>query len=230
MCAPTQTNDDARRVENIYLTSKSRMESEKRLRRDGKYCNMMITWYSLLLIVSSIFDFSGIYKVKYFGVLSICCSVCVLIISLYLQGERHQERAERFKESYVKLQKIYWSHELSNNQKICAYDDLMLNCENHSDVDYSNAILTAWKNGKALENSTGNLKINFIIAAEALFSKFVFWAFLLAIAIAPVLVFLNLPLEPDPKVVEQYQHVVIHASLRRDGVNGDMDWYCPARA
>ena len=36
--------------------------------------------------------------------------------------------------------------------------------------------------------------------------------------------------EPDPKVVEQYQHVVIHASLRRDGVNGDMDWYCPARA
>ena len=37
-------------------------------------------------------------------------------------------------------------------------------------------------------------------------------------------------LEPDPKVVEQYQHVVIHASLRRDGVNGDMDWYCPARA
>lgn len=37
-------------------------------------------------------------------------------------------------------------------------------------------------------------------------------------------------LEPEPKVVEQYQHVVIHASLRRDGVNGDMDWYCPARA
>ena len=37
-------------------------------------------------------------------------------------------------------------------------------------------------------------------------------------------------LEPEPKVVEQYQHVVIHASLRRDGVNDDMDWYCPARA
>ena len=30
-------------------------------------------------------------------------------------------------------------------------------------------------------------------------------------------------LEPDPKVIEQYQHVVIHASLRRDGVNDDMD-------
>lgn len=36
-------------------------------------------------------------------------------------------------------------------------------------------------------------------------------------------------LEPDPKVFEQYQPVVIHPSLRRDGVNGDMDWYCPAR-
>jgi hypothetical protein len=36
--------------------------------------------------------------------------------------------------------------------------------------------------------------------------------------------------EHGPKLVEQYQHVVIHASLRRDGVNGDMDWYCPARA
>jgi len=34
-------------------------------------------------------------------------------------------------------------------------------------------------------------------------------------------------LEPDPKVFEQYQYVVIHPSLRRDGVNGDMDWYCP---
>ena len=35
--------------------------------------------------------------------------------------------------------------------------------------------------------------------------------------------------EPDPKVFEQYQHVVIHPSLRRDGVNGGMDWYCPTR-
>ncbi|WP_181418279.1 hypothetical protein [Komagataeibacter oboediens] len=34
-------------------------------------------------------------------------------------------------------------------------------------------------------------------------------------------------LEPDPKVFEQYQPVVIHPSLRRDGVNDDMDWYCP---
>jgi hypothetical protein len=34
--------------------------------------------------------------------------------------------------------------------------------------------------------------------------------------------------EPDPKVVEQYQHVVIHASLRQEGVDGGMDWYCPA--
>jgi ATP-dependent exoDNAse (exonuclease V) beta subunit len=33
--------------------------------------------------------------------------------------------------------------------------------------------------------------------------------------------------EPDPKVFEQYQPVVIHPSLRRDGVNGGMDWYCP---
>ncbi|WP_222430336.1 hypothetical protein, partial [Gluconacetobacter diazotrophicus] len=32
-------------------------------------------------------------------------------------------------------------------------------------------------------------------------------------------------IEPDPKVFEQYQPVVIHPSLRRDGVNGDMDWY-----
>jgi hypothetical protein len=36
--------------------------------------------------------------------------------------------------------------------------------------------------------------------------------------------------EPASKVVEQYQHVVIHASLRRDGVNHGMDWYCPAGA
>ncbi|MCE0745435.1 hypothetical protein LWC05_16300 [Acetobacter sicerae] len=35
--------------------------------------------------------------------------------------------------------------------------------------------------------------------------------------------------EPDPKVFEQYQHVVIHSSLRRDGVNSGMDWYCPTR-
>ncbi|WP_181418258.1 hypothetical protein [Komagataeibacter oboediens] len=47
---------------------------------------------------------------------------------------------------------------------------------------------------------------------------------IVAVVVAvPTLVFS----EPDPKVFEQYQPVVIHPSLRRDGVNGDMDWYCP---
>lgn len=32
--------------------------------------------------------------------------------------------------------------------------------------------------------------------------------------------------EPDPKVVEQYQHVMIHAVLARDGVINGMDWHC----
>ena len=33
-------------------------------------------------------------------------------------------------------------------------------------------------------------------------------------------------LKSDPKVVGQYQHVVIHPSLQRDKVDHDMDWYC----
>lgn len=33
-------------------------------------------------------------------------------------------------------------------------------------------------------------------------------------------------LEPDPKVVEQYQHVMIHAVLARNGVINGMDWHC----
>jgi hypothetical protein len=36
-------------------------------------------------------------------------------------------------------------------------------------------------------------------------------------------------LEPDPKVVEQYQPYVIQPSVRADGVAHDMDWYCPVR-
>ena len=36
----------------------------------------------------------------------------------------------------------------------------------------------------------------------------------------------RLPLEPDPKVVEQYQHVMIHAVLARNGVINGMDWHC----
>ena len=36
-------------------------------------------------------------------------------------------------------------------------------------------------------------------------------------------------LEPDPKVVEQYQYLVIQPSLQRDGGSHGMDWYCPAR-
>ena len=36
------------------------------------------------------------------------------------------------------------------------------------------------------------------------------------------------PSEPDPKVVEQYQYLVIQPSLQRDGVSHGMDWYCSA--
>jgi hypothetical protein len=47
-------------------------------------------------------------------------------------------------------------------------------------------------------------------------------------AVAPVTATPCLRLEPDPKVVEQYQPFVIQPSVRAEGLHHGMDRYCPA--
>lgn len=158
MSALTHPDPALKKVENVYLTARIRMRSEVRLRNNGKILNVIITWYSFLLIAFSIADIAKILEFKFFSTLSTACSVGILIASLVMQGERYQERAEKFRECYLKLQSLYASADLPLEDKICEYHKILGNYENHSDYDYQYSIVSAWWNDKSLENGDGKLQ------------------------------------------------------------------------
>lgn len=161
MSALTQPASSENQINNIYLTSRIRMGSEVRLKSNGKVLNALITWYSFILIALSVADISKILEFKYFSTFSVACSVGILVASLLLQGARYQERAERFRECYLKLQSLHSSPDIGLDEKLKDYHAILNNYENHSDFDYQVALVSAWWNNKYLENSREKLNAGF---------------------------------------------------------------------
>lgn len=189
MSASTQPDFASKQIENIYLTSKIRMTSEVRLKLTGKLLNALITWYSFVLIALSVADIAKIIEFKYFSTFSVAYSVGTLVASLILQGERHQERAERFRECYLKLQGIYRSTALTDEEKLQDYQKILDNYENHSDYDYQSVVVSSWWNSKTLENLSGKLKPslqNFFYIGFRKVLSFFFWASLFLLPIFSV--------------------------------------------
>lgn len=180
-------------IENIYLTSRIRMTAEVRLKRAGKLINYLITWYSFSLIALSVLDTSKVFNIPNFSVFSIAFSIAILVASLILQGERHQERAERFRECYLKLQGLYRNQSLAPESVIESYQNILDNYENHSEYDYQSTIVSAWWNGKKLNNSSGAITVSckcaiYVVARKLL--SFTLWTFFFSIPFF-ALIFIN---------------------------------------
>lgn len=156
--------------EKIYLTYKTRMTTEARLRSTLYFSQILLAWYSFALIVFSLLDLSGSYLIDNFSMISAVASIAIFSISLFVYGERYAERAEQFRSCYLKLQALYESAE-SSDTKMERYSGILALYPNQSDADYDDMLFDACLRGQRLENAYGPVKISWPKFIEILIKR-----------------------------------------------------------
>ena len=145
--------------EKIYLTYKTRMTTEARLKYKAQLSNVFLTWYSFALIVFSLLDLSKRFTIINFSMISAVVSIAIFAMTLFLYGQRYTERAGQFRECYLKLQALYES-EIATASKMKKYSDILALYENQSDRDFDEMVFDSWWRGQTLRNAQGPLKIS----------------------------------------------------------------------
>lgn len=175
-------------IDNIYLTCKTRMVSEAKLRATGKLYNLLITWYAFWLIVLSLVDLLGIYKIPYSDFIFTACSIATFGLSLLVYGERHFEKAEEFRNCYLSLQKIYRSAS-SDENKIRRYFEVLELYPNQSDDDYDEMVFMAHLRKQRLYNAAGDIKCAFLPSAKVVARKILKFAYWIGLFVLPAMPF-----------------------------------------
>lgn len=120
--------------EKIWLTSKTRMNSEIRLKRYDLYANILIISYSFTLICISIArSISPDGNLEDFPIVVLSLGVFTLSVIIYFADFRG--KAAMFRECYLRLDKLNDTE--SSEEKLSeSYHEILHGYPNHKDVDY----------------------------------------------------------------------------------------------
>lgn len=117
----------------IYLTRKCRINLSERLKRYNLFFQLLIIWYSFLLIVITIFFKNELI----FQDLILTLSIGVLVFSSLIAGMNYPERAIKAQILYTQLDFLYSQvDKATEDQKESLYKqytDLIALTENHSE-------------------------------------------------------------------------------------------------
>ncbi len=171
--------------ESIYLTYKTRMTTEARLRRMASLGNWLIAWYSFSLIVFSLLDLSGRYVISSFSIISAAVSIGILVVSLIVTGEKYGERADGIKSRYLKLQSLYKSN-VDEVEKMSRYSDILSQYENQSDTDFDEMVFDAWLRGQTLRNAEGPVSISVLTGVRVLSKRIARIVLILSVFALPI--------------------------------------------
>lgn len=127
----------------IWFTYKARIMAHERLMRFNKITQLLLVWYSLITVISSIVM---IRFPQIFGsdgdILVTCISLIVLVLSLVVSNRDYRGREIEMRRNYLKLQKLYRELETTNElttEKITEVDDtyqlIISKGENHTEFD-----------------------------------------------------------------------------------------------
>lgn len=93
----------------IWMTKKTRMESEARLKRNHILSNIIINYYTFAVLAFSIWSLvldPESYVSKYVTLMTVISSVGLFGVTLLISSLGYRERALQFKESYLKLDSL----------------------------------------------------------------------------------------------------------------------------
>ncbi|CAH1211621.1 hypothetical protein PAECIP111892_03609 [Paenibacillus auburnensis] len=131
----------------IWITRKARINAEERLEKFDFLTQMLINYYTLVIVGLSIWTLYDESNAKLISVITIIASVLLFGLSIFVNARNFKIRAITFKSCYIKLDEIYNECELLKDSpdnlraeditKIQnKYNKVMNSIENHTPMDY----------------------------------------------------------------------------------------------
>ncbi len=165
--------------DKIWITYKCRMLAEQRYRHYNPLSHLLTCYYSLLLIILSIFSGQIVSNPQIVQGVGITFSVVVFALSLVLYGFHFGETADKHRECYLRLQSLYNSNPDAVNLAV-KYDEIISVYPNHSPRDYRDLIVETVLNGHNPITSPGkgpSLSPNWLQYLEYVLRKAMFVIF-----------------------------------------------------
>jgi hypothetical protein len=171
----------------IYITAKTRMCAESKIRRRAFVIHILFGWYSFCLIVLSLGQFSNTYNIPHGGILSLILSIALFALSFFIYGERYNERADKFRLCYLKLQELFNSG-AGQESKMASYSRILEQFDNHSAADYDDMLFDSWIRNQVIEGPKGPYKITIKSGLLVIIRRLVFYVIFFGLFTAPVFV------------------------------------------
>lgn len=123
-----------------WITSKSRMYAEKRLRLYDWVAHLLLSWLSLSVIAWSVVR-SSVENGALIDLYSAILSVFVFAFSVIVFGFKFGEGAAQHRECYLRLQKLLDSG-VSSDEFTQQYHEILAGYGNHGSWDYESLVLS----------------------------------------------------------------------------------------
>lgn len=123
-----------------WITSKSRMYAEKRLRLYDWAAHLLLSWLSLSVIAWSVVR-SSIASGALIDLYAAILSVFVFAFSVIVFGFKFGETAAQHRECYLRLQKLL-DAETSSEKFTQQYHEILAGYGNHGSWDYESVVLS----------------------------------------------------------------------------------------
>ena len=128
--------------DKIWITRKARIFSEKRLKNQAIISNIIMIFYSFILVAFSIWNL--VYGNETVSMFLVFSAIAVLIATIFLTSQRYTERSILIRTCYIRLDELYskvkraeeHNEKDSLEQYESEYAALLLNVENHTNYDY----------------------------------------------------------------------------------------------
>lgn len=139
--------------DRIWLTAHIRMKTERRLRSTSRTLNYITVWYSTILTCLSVYQLVA-EKQVFRDVASAVLAIAVLALSIFVPSLNLDQQADRFRECYLKLQRLLDTI-ADDDALTTAYHDVLDAYPNHPPRDYTDFVLASHLANQRL-TSAGN--------------------------------------------------------------------------
>jgi SMODS and SLOG-associating 2TM effector domain family 5 len=140
----------------IWTTERCRIGAEERLNFYESIGQIATTWYSILLVVLSVFQNTLRQHFQIVDETSIALSVVVLTSTVAVSGLKFGQRADLFKDSYHDLQRLRADITGATESEVIElekrYVDALDGSPNHSTWDYKRLVVKRWLENRGKED------------------------------------------------------------------------------
>lgn len=137
--------------DRIWITAHIRMKTERRLRSISKTLNFVTVWYSTILTCLTVYQLVA-SKDAFRDVASAALAIAVLTLSVFVPSLNLDQQADRFRECYLKLQRLL-DTVTDNDALKTAYYDVLDAYPNHPPTDRTDFIVASKMSGQEITSS-----------------------------------------------------------------------------